>query len=130
MIRAHFGLDRHPFALDAIALLLHQAEVLETLRFRCQHGGLCVVVGEPGTGKSVVKHNLILVAQPVLLTKLALTPNEDLHSRVTYSVLLQRLAPDDVAAFIRAELDRAGLVHREIPDATATLQRTPGKGTS
>ena len=218
MIRAHFGLDRHPFALDAIALLPHQAEVLETLRVHCQQGGLCVVVGEPGTGKSVVKqalvqhdpkrlitpvvnrtlhtyssvlrilcqafqidvegrdfgcekrlieeahrinhagkmlapiiddahlidvhdlrrlrllfedfpknHNLVLVAQPELLTKLALTPNEDLRSRVTYSVLLQRLAPDDVAAFIRAELDRAGLAHAVFTaDALALVVRASG----
>jgi MSHA biogenesis protein MshM len=29
-------------------------------------------------------HNLVLVAQPELLTKLALAPNEDIQSRVTY----------------------------------------------
>lgn len=215
MIRAHFGLDRNPFALDLIALLPHQAEVLETLRVHCQQGGLCVVVGEPGTGKSVVKqalvehdpkrlitpvvnrtlhtyasvlrilcqafqidtggrdfgcekrlieeahrinhagkmlapiiddahlidvrdlrrlrllfedfpknHNLVLIAQPELLTKLALTPNEDLRSRVTYSVLLTKLAPDDVAAFIHAELDRAGLPHAVFSaDALALVVR-------
>jgi len=215
VIRAHFGLDRHPFALDSVALLPHQAEVLETLRVHCQQGGLCVVVGEPGTGKSVVKqalaqhdpkrlitpvvnrtlhtyssvlrilcqafqidvegrdfgcekrlieeahrinhagkmlapiiddahlidvrdlrrlrllfedfpknHNLVLIAQPELLTKLALTPNEDLRSRVTYSVLLPKLAPDDVAAFLRAELDRAGLPHATFTaDALALVVR-------
>jgi type II secretory pathway predicted ATPase ExeA len=56
-------------------------------------------------------HNLILVAQPELLTKLALSPNDDLQSRVTYSVLIPKLAPDDLTRFIHAELDRAGLPH-------------------
>jgi type II secretory pathway predicted ATPase ExeA len=212
MIRAHFGLDRDPFALDALQLLPHQAQVLETLRVHCQQGGLCVIVGEPGTGKSVIKqalaahdpkrlitpvvnrtlhsyssvlrilcqafaldidgrdfrcekrlieeahrinhsgkmlapiiddahliemhdlrrlrllfedfpknHNLVLIAQPELLTHLALSPNQDLRNRVTYSVLLPKLAPDDVADFIRAELDRAGLPHAVFSDDALAL---------
>ena len=35
-------------------------------------------------------HNLILFAQPELLSKLPLAVNDDLKSRVTYSVLLQK----------------------------------------
>ena len=58
MIRAHFGLDQNPFSTDNIDLLPHQREVFETLRVHCQQGGLCIVVGEPGTGKSVIKHAL------------------------------------------------------------------------
>jgi len=202
MIRAHFGLDRDPFANDNLTLLPHQQEVFDTLRVHCQQGGLCVVVGEPGTGKSVLKHalvqhdpkrlitpvvnrtlhtyhsvlrilcqafqietdghdfhcekrlieeaqrinhagkmlapiiddahlidvrdlrrlrllfddfpknhNLILIAQPGLLSSLALAPNEDIQSRVTYSVLVAKLAPDDMANFIHTELDRAALPH-------------------
>ena len=52
MIRAHFGLERHPFAHDSVALLPHQAEVFETLRVHCQQGGLCVVVGEPDPARA------------------------------------------------------------------------------
>jgi len=29
------------------------------VRVHCQQGGLCVIVGEPGTGKSVVKQALV-----------------------------------------------------------------------
>jgi len=55
---------------------------------------------------------------------LALTPNDDLRSRVTYSALLQKLAPDDIAAFVRAELDRAGLPHAVLTaDALALVVR-------
>ena len=38
-------------------------------------------------------HNLILIAQPGLLSSLALTPNEDIRSRVTYSVLVAQACP-------------------------------------
>jgi len=212
MIRAHFGLDRTPFSLDNPPLLPHQQQVFDTLRVHCQQGGLCVVVGDPGTGKSVIKqalvqhdpkrlitpvvnrtlhtyanvlrilcqafqieadgrdvrcekrlieeaqrinhagkmlapviddahlidthdlrrlrllfedfpknHNLILVAQPGLLTSLALTPNHDLQSRVTYSVLVPRLASDDMAAFIRAQLDAVALPHATFTDDSLGL---------
>ena len=181
--------------------------MLDTLLVHCQQGGLCVIVGEPGTGKSVIKqalcqkdpkrlitpvvnrtlhtyhstlrilceafqidtdgvdfrcearlvaealrinhlgkmlapiiddahlmdiaalrrlrllfedfpknHNLVLVAQPELLNRFALTSNEDLKSRVTYSVLLQKLAPDDTTAFIHAELDKVALAHSVFSD--------------
>lgn len=215
MIRAHFGLDRNPFGLDNPALLAHQQEIFDTLRVHCQQGGLCVVVGDPGTGKSVIKHalvqhdpkrlitpvvnrtlhtyhsvlrilceafqidtdgidfrcekrlieeahrinhagkmlapiiddahlidvrdlrrlrllfedfpknhNLVLVAQPGLLTSLALTPNHDIQSRVTYSVLVPRLAPDDMAQFMLRELDAVALPHATFtPEALGLIVR-------
>jgi len=58
VIRAHFGLVKNPFSADDVALLPHQLEVLDTLRVHCQQGGLCVIVGEPGTGKSIIKQAL------------------------------------------------------------------------
>jgi MSHA biogenesis protein MshM len=61
-------------------------------------------------------HCLVLVAQPELMSRLALTVNEDLKNRVTYSVLLQKLAPDSVAEFIRNELDKAALAHTTFSD--------------
>jgi len=216
MIRAHFGLDQHPFDAHKLSLLPHQQEVLDTLRVHCQQGGLCVVVGEPGTGKSVIKHalvhhdnkrllapvvnrtlhtyhsvlrilceafqidadgradrcekrlieeahrinhsgkmlapiiddahlidvtdlrrlrllfedfpknhNLVLVAQPELLHRLALSPNHDIQSRVTYSVLLPKLAPDTTQAFILAELDRVALPHATFtPEALGLIVRS------
>ena len=207
MIRSHFGLEQDPFSTDKLTLLGHQQEIFETVRVHCQQGGLCVIVGEPGTGKSVLKnalthhdpkrlitpvvnrtlhtyhstlrilceafqldtdgrdhrcearlieqavrinqqgkmlapiiddahlmdvsalrrlrlvfedfpknHNLILMAQPPLLQRLALTINEDLTSRVTYSVVVPKLAPDDLANFIKAELDRVALPHTVFSD--------------
>jgi MSHA biogenesis protein MshM len=184
-------------------------------RVHCQQGGLCLVVGEPGTGKTVIKqapckhdpkrliapvvnrtlhtyhstlrilceafqldtdgrdflcerrlieeahrvnhlgkmlapiiddahrmdvhalrrlrllledfpknHNLIPFAQPEPLHKLTLSVNDDIKSRVTYSVLMQRLAPDDLLAFIHEQLDRVALAHSTFtPDALQLIVR-------
>lgn len=219
MIRAHFGLQKNPFAADALALLAHQQEIFDILKVHAQQGGLCLVLGEPGTGKSVLKdallthdpkrlitpvvnrtlhtyhntlrilcqafqiefqgqdhhcerllvqeafrvhragkllvpiiddahlmmpeclrklrllfedfprsHNLVLIAQPPLLQTLALVQNEEIRSRVTYSVVLPRLAPELIEAFVLGELDRAGLGHNTFtPDALALIVRS-GEG--
>jgi len=202
MIRSYFGLERTPFCLDNIDLLPQQKEVFDTIRVHSQQGGLCLIAGEPGTGKSVIKeaiakqdhkriiapvvnrtlhtyssilrilceafqidadgmnftcekrlieeaerinhlgkmlvpiiddahlmeidslrrlrllfedfpknHNLVLIAQTPLLNKLAMTTNEDIKSRVTYSAIVPKLAPDDMTNFILAQLDKVALAH-------------------
>lgn len=55
MIRSYFGLADNPFAPRDIQLLLQQQEIYDTLKVHCQQGGLCLVVGNPGTGKTVIK---------------------------------------------------------------------------
>ena len=37
----------------------HQQEIFDILRVHAQQGGLCLVLGEPGTGKSVLKQALL-----------------------------------------------------------------------
>ena len=58
MIRSFFGLDQNPFDAAHIGSCRHQQEIFDTLTVHCQQGGLCLVLGEPGTGKSVIKHAL------------------------------------------------------------------------
>ena len=202
MIRSFFGLTQNPFDARELELLPHQQEIHDTLKVHCQQGGLCLVLGSPGTGKTVVKqslqrlpekqylvaavartlhtytntvkilceafrigfessafqcerrlieqafslnhagkclttilddahlmdlanlrklrllfedfpknHNLILIGQPNLLANLDLAVNQDIKSRVTYSVITRRLNPDDLRQFILRELDRVGLGH-------------------
>jgi MSHA biogenesis protein MshM len=55
MIRAFFGLTQNPFDRRECELLPGQQEILDTLKVHCQQGGLCLVLGVPGTGKSVIK---------------------------------------------------------------------------
>ena len=205
MIRAFYGLTQNPFDLGErgdLDLLPAQQEIHDTLKVHCQQGGLCLVLGVPGTGKSVIKrslqrlpdkqhliavvgrtlhtytntikilcgsfrvdfdssafkcerrlieqafslnhagksvttilddahlmdmanlrklrllfedfpknHNLVLIGQPALLAALDLGVNQDIKSRVTYSVITKRLNPDDMRDFMMRELDRAGLGH-------------------
>ncbi len=47
--------------------------------------------------------------------------NEDIKSRVTYSVLLQKLAPDALADFIKSELDKVALARSTFTDDTLSL---------
>lgn len=212
MIRSYFGLTDDPFAMRQIELLPGQQEICDTLKVHCQQGGLCLVVGSPGTGKTVIKeslkrlpdrqhlvatvartlhtytntvkilcqafgvefessafkcerrlieqafslnhvgkmlitiiddahlmdmcnlrklrllfedfpknHNLILIGQPTLLTNLNLHINQDIKSRVTYSVITKRLNPDAMRDFICRELDRIGLPHNTFTDAALDL---------
>lgn len=212
MIRSYFGLTQDPFALRDIELLSHQQEIHDTLRVHSQQGGLCLVVGRPGTGKSVIKeslrklpdkeylvatiartlhtytntvkilceafkiefessafkcerklieqalslnrggkmlvtviddahlmdienlrklrlmledfpknHNLILVGQVELLTNLDLAVNQDIKSRVTYSVITKRLHDDAMRGFIERQLDRIGLGHNTFTSGAMEL---------
>ena len=212
MIRSYFGIDKPPFDTQGVELLPQQREILETLRVHCQQGGLCLILGEPGTGKSVLKqalidsdpkrliapavartmhtytntikilcqafaidaegaafrcekrlieeafrlnrqgkmiapiiddshlmsieclrklrllfedfpknHNLVLVAQPVLMRTLALAVNEDIRSRVTYSVAMMKLTAEQMSRFLMDQLDRAGLAHSVFTERAINL---------
>jgi MSHA biogenesis protein MshM len=213
MIRAFYGIDINPFSIDNnIVLLPHQQDVFDVLKVHSFQGGLCLLMGEPGTGKSMIKnvinqkadkttivvnvartlhtyfntvkilcnafniepegssfklekylieeaynlknhgkniiviiddahlmdmatlrklrllfedfprnHNVILSGQVPLLHNLALTVNEDIKSRVTYSTILKKLNPDDMEAFILKELDTAGLPHNTFTENALAL---------
>lgn len=78
MIRAHFATKLDPFIIDANApLLAHQQRHFDILKIHSQQGGLCLVIGEPGTGKSILKNAIITHN-----TKQWVTPviNRSLHS--------------------------------------------------
>jgi MSHA biogenesis protein MshM len=212
MIRAFYGLTQNPFDARELELLPPQQEIHDTLKVHCQQGGLCLVLGVPGTGKSVIKqslrrlpekqylvacvgrtlhtytntvkilceafrvefessafkcerrlieqafslnhagkslttllddahlmdlanlrklrllfedfpknHNLVLIGQPCLLAALDLGVNQDIKSRVTYSVITKRLGPDLMREFILRELDRVGLGHNTFTPAAIEL---------
>jgi type II secretory pathway predicted ATPase ExeA len=58
MIRSFYGLTHNPFDARELELLPQQREIYDTLKVHCQQGGLCLVLGVPGTGKSVIKQSL------------------------------------------------------------------------
>ena len=56
---------------------------------------------------------------------LALSVNEEIRSRVTYSVVLHKLAPEDIDRFLLNQFDRAGIGHQVFAeDARALLVRS------
>ena len=70
-------------------------------------------------------HNLVLIGQPPLLEVISLSVNEEIRSRVSYSVQLPRLSPEATSAFILEQFDRAGLGHNVYTeDALALLVRS------
>ena len=66
-------------------------------------------------------HNLILFGQSELLAAINLGVNEDIRSRVTYSVVLLPLAPDEVERLILGRLDRCGLGHHTFSQEALSL---------
>ena len=66
-------------------------------------------------------HNLILIGQVELLASLDLAVNQDLKSRVTYSVVTQRLSDDGIREFLHRELERIGLAHSTFTQGATEL---------
>jgi MSHA biogenesis protein MshM len=58
---------------------------------------------------------------PGQLANLDLGVNQDIKSRVTYSVITKRLNPDDMRSFLIRELDRAGLGHNTFTQPAVDL---------
>ena len=62
MIRSFYGLTQNPFDARELELLPQQQEIHDTLKVHCQQGGLCLVLGVPGTGK--IRHQAVPAATP------------------------------------------------------------------
>lgn len=76
-------------------------------------------------GEFPASHNLVLFSQNELLQTLRLTVNQDINSRVTYSIVMRRLTSDAVAEFILAQFDRCGLPHNTLDeDALGLIARS------
>jgi type II secretory pathway predicted ATPase ExeA len=52
---------------------------------------------------------------------MALKVNEDIKSRVTYSVILRKLNPEQMVSFILAQLDQVGLPHSVFTENALSL---------
>jgi type II secretory pathway predicted ATPase ExeA len=60
MIKTFFGLSRSPFAIDEYTPLLeHQQRHLDVIKAHCHQGGFCLILGEPGTGKTFLKDAIV-----------------------------------------------------------------------
>lgn len=114
MIRAWFGIDHDPFSHDHIVLLAHQQEVYDTLKVHCQQGGLCLVMGEPGTGKTIVKE---AVRQKADKRMVVVAVNRTMHTYSnTLKILCDAFQIDHDGMHVRCErrlIEQAFALNRE-----------------
>lgn len=114
MIRSYFGIEKTPFDMQEPQLLPQQHEVLDILRVHCQQGGLCLILGEPGTGKSVLKQALI-DSDPKRL--IAPAVGRTLHTYTSVvRILCQAFAIDDAGGTFNCEkrlIDEAQRLNRQ-----------------
>jgi len=55
------------------------------------------------------------------MTNLHLSVNEDIKSRITFSVIIPRLNPDQIQSFLLGELDSVGLPHSTLSEEALGL---------
>lgn len=58
MIKEIFGIPMEPFKREHPPLLKNQQDIMDVLLIHARQGGLNLVVGEPGTGKSVLRKEI------------------------------------------------------------------------
>ena len=54
-LKSNFGITKVPFFQAETKLLNQQWEIFNIINIHSQQGGLCVITGDPGVGKSVIK---------------------------------------------------------------------------
>nr|WP_287413339.1 AAA family ATPase [Pseudodesulfovibrio sp.] len=80
MIRAFYGIDTNPFCAAEITLLPHQQEVFDILKVHSHQGGLCLLMGDPGTGKTMIRTSINHQADK---TTMVVTIGRTLHTYFT-----------------------------------------------
>lgn len=58
MIKASFGIKHEPFQRTDLKLLSQQQRIFDIIQTHSQHGGLSVITGNPGVGKSVLREHI------------------------------------------------------------------------
>lgn len=64
MLKANFGIEHEPFLAQTLVLLPQQQDIYDILHAQSHHGGMSLVLGEPGTGKSTLKNYIERTADP------------------------------------------------------------------
>jgi type II secretory pathway predicted ATPase ExeA len=92
MIKSYFGITQTPFSQDKNKLLCHQSEEFEIIRVHSTLGGLCLIMGVPGTGKTVLKEALQELSGKTMLVA---TVSRTLHTYVnTVKILCEAFKID------------------------------------
>lgn len=101
MIRSFFGLSENPFSNRDIQLLPQQQDIYNTLNVHNQQGGLCLVLGVPGTGKTVIKE---FIKEEASKQQVVATIARTLHTYTnTIKVLCEAFNVDCDGSYFRCE---------------------------
>lgn len=101
MIRSFYGIDHNPFSTEGVSLLESQQEVHDTLKVHCQQGGLCLVLGSPGTGKTVIKETIKQTADKRMVV---VTVARTLHTYInTIKILCQSFNIEYEGSYFKCE---------------------------
>ena len=114
MIQAHFGLTKLPFNEKDPQLLEQQQKILDMILIHAQQGGFCLILGEAGTGKSLIKEKLIQYDSKQVFTPVV---NRTLH---TYHNTLRILCE----AFDVESSTRDSVCERALVDEAFKLHRS------
>ena len=101
MIRSYFGIANTPFGMEKHSLLPHQAAEMEVLKVHASMGGLCLIMGIPGTGKTVLKTALQELSGKRMLVA---TISRTLHTYVnTVKILCEAFKVDYCSSSFKCE---------------------------
>jgi MSHA biogenesis protein MshM len=101
MIRYFFGIQQNPFSSENITLLTQQQEIYDILKVHSSQGGFCLLMGEPGTGKTMIKELLKLNADKrMMVISIART----LHTYInTIKILCQAFNIEFEGSYFKCE---------------------------
>lgn len=101
MIRSFYGIPGNPFSNEDLSLLPAQQDIYDTLKVHSSQGGFCLLMGMPGTGKTVIKEFLKTNAsKQTLVVSVART----LHTYTnTIKILCQAFNVDYAACNFKCE---------------------------
>lgn len=58
MITSTWGISKTPFQTDKLPLITQQQAIFDIIKIHAQQGGFCVIIGEPGVGKTVLREHI------------------------------------------------------------------------
>ena len=101
MIKSYFGIEKTPFSNEHVELLKHQQSIFDILKVHSQQGGFCLLMGQPGTGKSTIRDAII--SQSDKLTEI-ISISRTLHTyRNTIKILCQAYKIEDSGDSFKCE---------------------------
>jgi MSHA biogenesis protein MshM len=86
MIKQTYGITKVPFLQSELKLLPHQQEIADLVNIHSQHGGLCIITGDPGVGKTVIKSSIEKQAQKKDHLIISLSRTMDIYSKIIQQV--------------------------------------------